>query len=97
MSDTAIDWNRHPELYFRIDSFVIPDAVREEFDATTRRNLAFIRTLEGFRGHVVFEKRAGDAKFNLVTVAAWENREAIERAGKEVRADYQAPAALQVR
>lgn len=89
MSDLAIDWNRHPEHYFRIDSFVVPDAARAEFVATMHQNMAFIRTLAGFSGHMVFEKRAGDAVFNLVTIAAWENREAIERAGKEVRAYYQ--------
>jgi heme-degrading monooxygenase HmoA len=85
----TIDWSRHSELTFRIDSFVVPDAAREEFTAAMHRNLAFIRALEGFRGHLVFEKRAGDAAFNLVTIAAWDNREAIERAGKEVRAHYQ--------
>lgn len=59
MSDFTIDLNRHPQLYFRIDSFVVPDAAREEFEATMQRNMAFIRTLHGFRGHVVFEKRDG--------------------------------------
>jgi hypothetical protein len=54
-----------------------------------RRNLDFFRTLPGFRGHVTFEKSGGPSTFNLVTVAAWENREALDATGKEMRAYYQ--------
>lgn len=89
MSDFVIDSNRYPQLHFRIDSFVVPDAAREEFEATMQRNMAFIRTLHGFSGHAVFEKKDGDSSFNIVTIAAWENRAAVERAGEEVRAYYQ--------
>jgi heme-degrading monooxygenase HmoA len=88
MSD-LFDWNHHPELVVRIDSFTLPEAARAEFTATMHRNLAFIRTLEGFRGHRVFEKRAGDSAYNIVTLAAWESPAALERAGKEVRTHYQ--------
>lgn len=89
VSEFVIDLDRHPDLFFRIDSFVVPDAAREEFEAAMQRNMTFIRTLPGFRGHVVFEKRVGDSSFDIVTVAAWESRVAVERAGKEVRAYYQ--------
>jgi len=89
LSDFTIDLKRYPQLYFRIDSFVVPDAAREEFEAAMQRNMAFIGTLHGFRGHVAFEKRDGDSSFNIVTIASWENREALEHAGKEVRAYYQ--------
>lgn len=88
MSD-LFDWNHHPELVVRIDSFTLPETARAEFTAAMHRNLAFIRTLEGFRGHRVFEKRAGDSAYNLVTLAAWESPAALEQAGKEVRAYYQ--------
>ncbi len=74
---------------FRIDSFVVPAAAREEFAATMRRNMDFIRALPGFRGHVAYEKRQGDGPYDIVTVATWESREALERAGVEVRAYYQ--------
>lgn len=89
MSAFTIDLDRDPEPYFRIDSFVVPETARAEFEATMRRNRAFIRTLQGFHGHVAFEKRDGASAFNLVTIAAWESREALERAGADVRAYYQ--------
>jgi heme-degrading monooxygenase HmoA len=52
------------------------------------RNLALIRTLPGFRGHVVFEKAGGPTAFNVVTIAVWESKEAVDKAGEEVRAYY---------
>lgn len=76
-------------LSFRVDSFSVPDAVREEFEAAMRRNMAFIETLPGFRGHIVFEKTGGPTTFNVVTIAAWESREAHDKAGVEVRSYYQ--------
>jgi heme-degrading monooxygenase HmoA len=88
MSHPPIDL-QDPQAYYRIDSFEIPEAARPELEAAMRRNLEFLRTLPGFRGHVAFEKSGGPSTFNLVTVAAWENREALDAAGKEVRAYYQ--------
>ena len=76
-------------LAFRVDSFSMPDAAREEFEAAMRRNMAFIETLPGFRGHVVLEKTSGPTTFNVVTIAAWESREALEKAAVKVRAYYQ--------
>ncbi len=69
-----IDLDNNPNLYFRIDNFSVPDAAREEFEAAMRRNLTFIRTLPGFLGHVVFEKRGGPTAFNIATIAVWENK-----------------------
>src|SRR5215468_1278750 len=74
---------------FRVDSFSIPDAAREEFEATMRRNLTFLKTLPGFLGHVVLDRASGPTGFNVVTIAAWESQAAIEKAGAEVRAYYQ--------
>jgi len=85
----AVDLNRDPQLFFRIDTFTVPASARDEFEAAMHRNMGFIRTLPGFRGHLVFEKREGASPYDIVTVAAWESREAVERAGKEVRAYYQ--------
>lgn len=88
MAGLELDPHHQPGQRFRLDSFSIPDAAREGFEVAMKRNLAFIRTLPGFCGHVVFEKRAGDSTFNLVTLAAWESQEALDRAGSEVRAHY---------
>jgi heme-degrading monooxygenase HmoA len=74
---------------FRLDSFSVPEAARGEFEAAMRRNLAFIETLPGFRGHVVLEKVGGPAAFNVVTIATWESAEALDAAGVRVRAYYE--------
>jgi heme-degrading monooxygenase HmoA len=79
-----------PGACYRIDTLRVPESARAEIEATMHRNMAFIRTLPGFRGHVAFEKRAGPASFDLVTVAAWESAEAVAAAGQAVRAHYQA-------
>jgi hypothetical protein len=84
-----IDLQSHPNLRFRIDSFSVPAAARGEFDAAMERNLAFIRKLPGFQGHSVFEKTSGPSSFDVVTIAAWESDEALEKAGGEVRAYYE--------
>ncbi len=84
-----IDLDTNPNLYFRIDNFSVPDAAREEFEAAMRRNLTFIRTLPGFLGHVVFEKRGGPTAFNIATIAVWENKEALDKASVQVGAYYQ--------
>jgi len=89
MSDFSLDLNHEPGLYFLHDCFVVPEAALEAFTARMQQNLAFIRTLPGFRGHPVLEQRDGGSSFNLVTLAAWASREAYENAGREVRAYHQ--------
>lgn len=84
-----IDIENNPDLYFRIDNFSVPDAARQEFEAAMRRNMAFIKTLPGFLGHVAFEKTGGPTSFNVATIAVWENKEALDKAAVEVRAYYQ--------
>ena len=89
MSDFSFDLDREPELYFLHDCFVVPNAALEAFTARMQQNLAFIRTLPGFRGHLVLEQQDGASTFNLVTLAAWASRADYENAGREVRAYYQ--------
>lgn len=78
----------NPDLRFRIDSFSVPERARAEFEAAMQRNMAFIATLPGFRGHVVFDKVAGPGRFDVVTIAAWESDAALAAAGAQVRAYY---------
>lgn len=89
MPPVTIDLQAHPNLRFRIDGFSVPAASRPEFEAAMRRNLAFLETLPGLLGHVVFEKTSGPSTFDLVTIAVWESAEAISAAGEKVRAYYQ--------
>ncbi len=55
-----------PDLEFRIDSFAVPDGSRAEFEEAMRRNLAFLETLPGFRGHLVFRKTGGPTDLDVV-------------------------------
>jgi heme-degrading monooxygenase HmoA len=89
MHPLTIDLDSNPDAQFRIDAFSVPAAAREEFEAAMRRNLAFLKTLPGFEGHMVFEKTSGPTSFDIVTIAVWKSAEAIASAGEKVRAYYQ--------
>lgn len=89
MPSFFLDFAKHPKLRFRIDSFSVPAAARADFEAAMQRNLAFIQTLPGFVGHLVFDKASGPSTFNIVTVAAWESPNAIEKAIRAVRQYYE--------
>lgn len=78
-----------PALQFRIDAFEVPDAARAEFEDAMRRNLSFLTTLPGFRGHLVFRKTGGSSRFDVVTLAAWESRDALDAARAAVQAYYE--------
>lgn len=84
----TIDLETNPGLQFRIDSFNVPAESRGEFVQAMQRNLAFVETLPGFLGHVVFEKTSGPTSFNLATIAVWESAEAIGAAAANVREYY---------
>jgi hypothetical protein len=84
-----IDRTQHPDLLVKLDSFAVPEAARSEFLTATTRNLGFIRTLPGFLGHLVLEKRAGPSAFDIATIAVWESQDALDRAKGAVRAYYQ--------
>ncbi len=88
MSSVTIDPERDPQLVFRIDSFQVPEAARPEFQAAMRRNLAFLHTLPGFRGHLVFAKSGGPTAFDVTTIAVWQDQQAMESAGARVREYY---------
>lgn len=75
--------------WFRIDAFTVPEAARAEFDAAVRRSTAFLRTLPGNQAMTVFVKGDGPTTFDVVTMAVWESREALENAGREARAYYE--------
>ena len=89
MLEPVIDARRAPDGLFLIDTFTVPAAAREDFEAAMRRNREYIRTLDGFRGDAVFERRQGDATFDLVTIVAWDSPAALARAKEQVGAFYQ--------
>jgi enamine deaminase RidA (YjgF/YER057c/UK114 family) len=88
MTPLLIDLDKDPDLQLRIDSYSVPAEARAEFEAGMQRSLAFLETLPGFRGHLACEKAGGASTFNIVTIAVWQNREAIANAVNEVQAYY---------
>jgi steroid delta-isomerase-like uncharacterized protein len=87
-SAAVIDPRRAPQGVYVIDTFVVPDAARAEFEAATKRNRAFIRTLDGFRGDAVFTRKQGEA-WTIATIAAWDSAAALANATEQVQAYYQ--------
>ncbi|HEY4176256.1 MAG TPA: ester cyclase [Kofleriaceae bacterium] len=86
-SAAVIDPRRAPNGVYLIDTFIVPDAHREEFEAATKRNRDFIRKLDGFRGDTVFVRKHGEA-WNIATIAAWDSPAAIAAAKDRVQAYY---------
>jgi hypothetical protein len=82
-------FDEHPQAQVLVDRFVIPLEARAEFDAAMHRNTAFISGLPGFLGHLVLEKERDATHRELITVVAWHDAEAIDRARREVPAYYQ--------
>src|SRR5262249_11157961 len=80
MASYSLDFDKFPNLQFRIDSFTVPAAAVDEFESAMRRNMAFIQTLPGFQWHQIFEKTGGPSVYNVITIAVWESAEAIDRA-----------------
>ncbi|MFO7304341.1 MAG: antibiotic biosynthesis monooxygenase family protein [Gammaproteobacteria bacterium] len=69
---------------YRVDKFVVPQAVRGEFlqkvDATHR----ILRQQPGFVRDVILEQIAGPGRFNIVTIVEWESQAAIDAAREAV-------------
>src|SRR4029434_4537809 len=89
MSAFTLDFEKHPQLRFRIDNFAVPASARADFEAAMQRNFAFIQTLPGFLWHLVFEKASGPSTLNIVTIDLSASPEAIEKAIAAVRAYYE--------
>ena len=77
-----------PDLRFHVDNFIVPKEAREEFEATMRRNMSFIRTLPGFVGHTVLERTGGPTSFDITTFAIWKDQAALDAAVESVRTHY---------
>ncbi len=72
-----------------IDKFIIPQSAKKEFDVRVKINRDFIKTLPGFMEDSAYHRTDENSDFILVTVAIWENDDAIKKAKEAVRAKYQ--------
>lgn len=71
-----------------IDKFVIPTAAREEFMKRTQINREFIKKLPGFIEDEMYISTDTDGNTHCVTVAVWENEEALQKAKEKVQEFY---------
>jgi hypothetical protein len=77
-----------PQSIFRVDKFVVPSSVREDFLDRVRRTHAFLKAQPGFVQDFVLEQFSGPGEFNVVTSVEWASQEAFENASAVVTARY---------
>lgn len=72
------------EHVFRVDRFNVPEGARQEFLQRVGATHKLLASQRGFVRDVLLEQSAGAGAFNLVTMAEWESREAMELAKEAV-------------
>jgi steroid delta-isomerase-like uncharacterized protein len=71
-----------------IDKFFIPAAAKDEFYGRMSINRNFIKTLPGFIGDEAYQYTDNNGNLVCITVAQWENKEALNKAKEAVQAEY---------
>lgn len=71
-----------------IDVFSVPQEAREAFLERVSISRKMLKVMPGFVEDYAYEKTGGDGRLNYVTVATWENEEAINNAKDIVRTHY---------
>ena len=69
---------------FRVVRFYVPGSARSEFLKRVTDTHKILARQKGFVRDYLLEQSAGPDEFNLVTMAEWESREAIEAAREAV-------------
>jgi predicted ester cyclase/heme-degrading monooxygenase HmoA len=72
-----------------IDKFLVPEKAKEEFMERVNINRNFIKTLPGFIEDAAYERTDEHGHLIFVTVAVWENEEALKKAKEAVQAEYE--------
>lgn len=86
---SSLDENVRRDRVVFIDKFLLPQKAEEEFITRMNVNRDFIEDLPGFIQDNVYEQTGGDGNRVIITVAVWENEEALNRAKEAVQAEYQ--------
>jgi heme-degrading monooxygenase HmoA len=76
-------------ISYRVDKFVVPDAVREEFWTHVLRAHSVLREQPGFLDDALLEQRSGPGRFNVVTMVRWAAGADLGAAGDAVRRSHQ--------
>jgi predicted ester cyclase/heme-degrading monooxygenase HmoA len=78
----------HKDKISFIDKFFIPAAAKAEFYERMHINRSLIKKLPGFIEDAAYEYTDNDGNLICVTVAQWENKEALNKAKEVVQAEY---------
>lgn len=71
-----------------IDKFVLPENAKAEFLQRMNYNRAFLKKQPGFINDSAYERTDEQGNLVVVTVAIWENEDAIAKAKAAVQAEY---------
>jgi predicted ester cyclase/heme-degrading monooxygenase HmoA len=71
-----------------IDKFFVPSTARNQFLERLKINRNLIKTLPGFIEDAVYNSTDDNGNLNCVTVALWENMEAVNKAKEVVQKAY---------
>lgn len=71
-----------------IDKFFVPAAAIDEFRERTQLNRDLIKKLPGFIEDAAYEYKDNDGNLVCVTVALWQNKEALNNAKEAIQAEY---------
>lgn len=84
MKDSKME-RQEKSMVYRVDKFVVPESAREEFLTKIRETHELLRRQPGFVRDAILEQIAGPGRFNIVTVAEWEDQSAIDAAREVVK------------
>lgn len=79
---------QHSAQIYRVDKFKVPELARTEFLQKVRLTHAVLQTQPGFIQDFVLEQTDGPGEFNFVTIAVWQNAEAMVAARQAVIAKH---------
>ncbi|HEY9048361.1 MAG TPA: ester cyclase [Ohtaekwangia sp.] len=71
-----------------IDKFIVPAAAKKEFLERVKINRDFIKTLPGFIEDAAYTYTDANNNLVCVTVARWQNKDAVAKAKETVQAEY---------
>ena len=77
-----------PQPFYRIDRFVVPQAVRAEFIGRVRMTHEVLRQQPGFIQDMLVEQPAGPGQSKIITIVEWRDVSATDGARAAVAAMY---------
>jgi heme-degrading monooxygenase HmoA len=71
-----------------IDKFLVPAKAKQEFMERVKINRNFIKNLPGFIEDAAYERTDENGNLVFITIAVWENEDAVKKAKEAVQAEY---------